>query len=104
MDFVPPLAMWRYIGIFPSALSGFFLWWDCVSVWCDGGRQVVPEPPRQSDSVQMEVSGSQGPDEGSKVGPAHREVAGEDLPEALIELSLNESSKGCRYILLDRCL
>ena len=68
----------------------------------DGGRQVVPEPPHHSDSVRAEVSGCQGPDEGSKVGPKHREVAGEDLAEAFVELSLNESNQGCRHILLDR--
>ena len=32
------------------------------------------------------------------------EVAGEDLAEALVEISLNESNKGCRNVLLDRCL
>ena len=64
----------------------------------------MPEPPRNSDSVWVEVSGHQGPDEGSKVGPAHREVAGEDLAEALVELSLNDPNKGCRNFLLDLCL
>ena len=52
------------------------------------------EPPQHSDSFRVEVPGLQGPDEGSKVGPAHREVAGEDLVEALVELSLNESNEG----------
>ena len=64
----------------------------------------MPEPPRHSDGVRVEVSGRQGPDEGSKVGPLHREVAGEDLEEALVELSLNESNQGCWNVLLDRCL
>ena len=64
----------------------------------------MPEPPWHSRSVWMEVFGLQGPDEGSKVGPANREVAGEDLPEALVELSLNESNEGFRRVLLDRCL
>ena len=36
--------------------------------------------------------------------PVHREVADEDLVEALVELSLNESNEGCRHVLLDRCL
>ena len=62
------------------------------------------EPPRHSESFRVEVPGRQGPDEGSKVGPAHREVAGEDLVEALVELSLNESNEGCQHVLLDRCL
>ena len=73
-------------------------------MWCDGGWLVVPEPPRHSDSVRVGVSGRQGPDEGNKVGPAHREVAGEDLAEALVELSLNNSNEGCQHVLLDRCL
>ena len=73
-------------------------------MWRDGVRQVVPEPPWHSDSVRMEVSVGQGPDEGSKVGPAHWEVAGEDLAEALVELSLNESNVGCQHVLLDRFL
>ena len=73
-------------------------------MWHDGGRQVFLEPPRNSDIVRVEVSSRQGPDEGSKVGPAHWEVAGEDLEEALVELNLNESNEGCRYVLLDRCL
>ena len=64
----------------------------------------MPEPPWHSDSVWVEVSGCQGSDEGSKVGPAHREVAGEDLAEALVELSLNDPNKGCRNVLLERCL
>ena len=74
--------------------------------WCGvmAVGRLCRNPPRNSDSVQMEVSSRQGPDEGSKVGPAHREVAGEDLAEALIKLSLNESNEGCRHVLLDRCL
>ena len=64
----------------------------------------MPEPPQHSDSVRVKVSGRQGPDEGSKVGPEHREVAGEDLAKAIVELILNESNKGCQNFLLDRCL
>ena len=64
----------------------------------------MPEPLRHGHSVRVEVSGCQGSDEGSKVGPSHREVGGEDLAEALVELSLNESKEGFRHILLDRCL
>ena len=75
-------------------------------VWC--GMMAVGRlcwnPPRHRDSVRMEVSGRQGPDEGSKVGPAHREVAIEDLSEALVEISLNESDEGCRHVLLNLCL
>ena len=64
----------------------------------------MPEPPQHSDSVRVEVSGRQDPDEGSKVGPAHRGVAGENLEEALVEFSLNELNEGCRNVLLNRCL
>ena len=64
----------------------------------------MPEPPQNGDSVQVEVSGRQVPGDWSKVGPAHREVAGEDLAEAVVELILNESEEGCRHVLLDRCL
>ena len=73
-------------------------------MWRDGGREVVPAPSRNSDSVWVEVSVHQGPDEGNKVGTSHQEVAGEDLAEALFEISLNESNEGCRHVLLDRCL
>ena len=52
----------------------------------------------------MEVSGCQGPDEGSKVELAHRYVAGEDLAESLFELSLNDSNECCRNVLLELCL
>ena len=38
------------------------------------------------------------------MGPAHWEVAGEDLVEALDELSLNELNKGIHHVLLHRCL
>ena len=33
---------------------------------------------------------------GGQVWPAHREVAGENFPEALVELVLNESDEGGR--------
>ena len=61
----------------------------------------MPETPQHSDSVRVEVSGCQGHDEGSKVGPAYQELTGEDLAEALVELSLNGSNEGCRHVLLD---
>ena len=71
-------------------------------MWRDSGWCVVPEPPRHGDSVCVKVSGRQGSDEGSKVGPAHQDVAGEDLVEALVKLRLNESNKGFGNVLLDR--
>ena len=39
-----------------------------------------------------------------KVGPAHREVDGEDLAEDLVELGLNESNESVRHVLLNRRL
>ena len=72
-------------------------------MWRDSSQWVVPEPPRHGNSVQVEVSGRQVSDEESKVGPAHREVSGEDLAEALVKLSLNESNEGFQNVLLDRC-
>ena len=42
--------------------------------------------------------------EGGKLGPAHRDVDVEDLVEALVELSLKESNKGGRHVLLHRRL
>ena len=41
---------------------------------------------------------------GGQVWPAHREVASENLSEALIELGLNESDESGRHVLLGRCL
>ena len=38
------------------------------------------------------------------MGPSHWEVAGEDLAEAIVKPSLNESNKGGHNVLLDRCL
>ena len=56
------------------------------------------------DCAQVEVNCGKGADEGSRVGPAHQEVAGEDLAEALVELSLNESNESGRHVLLHRPL
>ena len=58
------------------------------------------ETPWHSHCARMEVSCGKSSDEGSKVGPAHREVAGEDLAEALVKLSLNESDEGGWNVLL----
>ena len=62
------------------------------------------EAPRHGDCAWVEVSCGQSSDEGNKVGPAHREVAGEDLAEALVKLSLNYSNKGGWNVLLYLCL
>ena len=71
---------------------------------CDGGWQAVPETPRHGDCAQVEVSCGYSADEGGKVGTAHREVAGEDLAESLVKLSLNDLEKGDRHVLLYRYL
>ena len=62
------------------------------------------EAPRHGDCAWVEVSCGQSSDEGNKVGPAHRAVAGEDLAEALVKISLNESNEFDRNVLLYGCL
>ena len=62
------------------------------------------ENPGHGDCAWVEVSCGEGSDEGGKVGPAHREVSGEDLVEALVKLSLNGLDKGGRRVLLYHCL
>ena len=64
----------------------------------------MSESPWHGDRAGAEVSRRQGSNDGGQVWPAHREVAGENLSEALIELSLDESNKGVRNVLLGRCL
>ena len=73
-------------------------------MWSESCRKAVSEPPWHGDRVGAEVSCRQGSDEGGQVWPAHREVAGEDLSEALVELSLNQLNKVFWNILLDRFL
>ena len=64
----------------------------------------MSETPWHGDRVGAEVSRRQGSDEGVQVWPSHREVAGENLSEALVEISLDEFNEGGRHILLGRCL
>ena len=71
---------------------------------CDGGWQAVPESSRHGNCARVKVSCGESADEGGKVGPAHREVAGEVLAEALVKLSLNNSNEGGRHVLLYQCL
>ena len=78
--------------------------WGCCSVWSERCRNVVSEPPGHGDRVGAGVSRRQGSDEGGRVWPAHWEVAGENLSEALVELGLNESDDGGRHVLLGPCL
>ena len=60
----------------------------------------MPDNPGHGECARVEVSCGEGSDEGGKVGPAHREVADEDLAEALVKLSLNELDEGGRHVLL----
>ena len=76
----------------------------CRLVWSERCRHVYPEPSGHGDLVGAEVSCRQGSDEGGQVWPAHREVAGENLSEALVELGLDNSNKGGRHVLLGSCL
>ena len=70
-------------------------------MWSNHYRQVVLEPPWHGDRIGAEVSRCQGSDEGGQVRPAHREVAGENISEALVEISLGESNEGGRHVLLE---
>ena len=49
----------------------------CILVCRDGCWQAVPENLRHGDCAWVKVSYGKSVDEGGKVGPAHREVAGE---------------------------
>ena len=71
-------------------------------VCCDGGCQAVSETSRNGDCARVKVSCGESADEGGKVGPAHREVAGEGLAEALVKLSFNYSNESGRHVLLHR--
>ena len=88
-DFVLPLVIWRYRLPLLSALA---------SKSCGEGLQYsvkwlrlvgCAENPRNGECARVEMSCGERSDEGSKVGPAHRKVAGEGLVEDLIKLSLN---------------
>ena len=76
----------------------------CCSVWSELCRHICLETPGHGDRVGAEVSCCQGSNEGGQVLPAHREVAGENIPEALVDLGLNESDEGGRHVLLFPCL
>ena len=77
---------------------------DCCSVWSDRCRNIESETSGHGDRFGAEVSRRQGSDEGGQMLPAHQEVAGENLSEALVELGLDESDKGGRHVLLGPCL
>ena len=76
----------------------------CVPVWGDGGWYALLEPSGHGDCARAEVTCGEGADEGGKLGPAHQEVAGEGLAEALVELSLNELNESGWHVLLHRRL
>ena len=63
----------------------------------------MAETSWNGDCAQVEMSCGKRLNEGGRVGPAHREVAGEDLAGALVELSFNESNKGGWHVLLHHC-
>ena len=102
--FVLPLMMWGCglplldVVLLRSCGSA------CVPMWCDGGWYASSEPSGHGDFAWVEVPCGEGADEGGKVGPAHWEVAGEGLAEAIIELSLNKSNESGRHVLLYRLL
>ena len=60
----------------------------CLSVWSERCRHVESESYGHGDHVGSEVYRCQGSDEGGQVWPAHQDVAGENLSEALVELVL----------------
>ena len=76
----------------------------CTPVCCKSGWQVVSETSGNGECVWVRVSCGESADDGGKVGLAHREVSGEGLAEAIVELSLNESKESGRHVFLQRCL
>ena len=58
------------------------------------------EPSGHCDCARVEVPCGKSADDGCKVGPAHRKVAGERLAEALVELSVNESNESGLHVVL----
>ena len=103
-DFLLPLVMWRcwlpLLDILLSRSCRAGLRFGVVRRWL----VEFSEPSGHGDCAWVEVTCGEGADEGIKVGPAHREVADEGLAEALFELSLNESNKSGRHVLLHRRL
>ena len=76
----------------------------CRSVWSERCWNVELETSGHGERAGAEVSCHQGSDLGGQVWPVQREVAGEHLSEALVELSLNASGEGGRHVLLCPCL
>ena len=72
----------------------------CAPVCRDGGWNDVSETSRHGDCARVKVSCGESADEGGKVGPAHREVDGEGLAEALVKSSLNELNESGWHVLL----
>ena len=87
-----------------SSLRRCYVRRGCRSVLSERCRHVELEPYGHGDRVGAEVSRRQGSDEGGQVWPAHRELDGENLLEALVELGLDESDEGGRHVLLGPCL
>ena len=73
-------------------------------MYFDGGWKDVSETSWHGDCARVKVSCGESEDEGVKVGPEHWEVADEGLVEALVKLSVNESNKSGRHVLLQSSL
>ena len=69
-------------------------------MWSEGGRYVGAETSRYGDRVWAKMAFGECSNEGGEVGPAHQEVAGEELVESLVELGLNESNESGQHVLL----
>ena len=74
--------------------------WGCCPCWCGGVWDAGTETPWHGDSAWVELTCGQCSNEGGEVGPAHREVAGKDLTEAIFELGLDESNYRIRHVLM----
>ena len=64
----------------------------------------MTETSRHGNCAQVEMSYGERSNEGCKVVPVHRKVAGENLAEALFELGLNELNEDSLNVLLHPCL
>ena len=75
-----------------------YYWWR----WCV--QDVGAESPGHGDCACVELTHCEGLYQWHEVQLGHREVASEDLKEAIVEIGLNEYNEGRCHILLDRRL
>ena len=73
-------------------------------MWSEGGGYDGAETSRNGDRAWVKMACGEYLNEGGEVGPLHREVAGKDMAEALVELGLNNSNERGRHVLLHRRL